>query len=176
MDFTSPTYIIAQVFALASVLVSVWSQQYKTRTMMLVLFIVGNLLYAAHFLLLGAITGAALSLVGAVRFGVNIFSTNKLWLVIFLLINAIVTYFVFEGWILSGTSFLAATFIIFSTFIKSDHWMRVSIILGTAGWVVYGILIGSVVSIIGSGVFLISSIVGWYRHVYLAKKVRLAHK
>jgi len=174
VDFTSNTYIIAQAFALASMLVSIWSQQCKTRKAILILFIVANLLNAAHFHLLGAITGVAMALIGAVRFGVNIFSTHKLWLVFFLVINTVATYLVFEGWILSGTSYLAATFIIISTFLTSDHWMRTSIILGAFGWLVYGVLIGSVVAIISGAVFFISIITGWYRHVYLVKSIPVA--
>ena len=138
--------------------------------MLLVLFIVANLLNAVHFQLLGAITGMAMALIGAVRFGVNIFSTNKLWLAFFLLINTAATYLVFEGWVLSVTSYLAATFIILSTFLTSDHWMRISIILGAFGWLVYGILIGSVVAVISGATFFISSITGWYRHIYRAEQ------
>lgn len=166
VDFTSNTYIIAQVFALASMIVSLWSQQCRTRIMLLVLFIIANLLNAAHFQLLGAMTGVAMALIGAVRFGVSIVSTGKLWLVFFLIVNTIATYIVFEGWLLSGTSYLAATFIILSTFLRSNHWMRVSIILGAFGWLAYGVLIGSVVATISGAAFFISSCVGWYRHVY----------
>lgn len=169
MDFTSNTYILAQVLALLSMIVSVWSQQFKKREMLLIFFIMSNLLNAGQFLLLSAFTGAVMSIIGAVRFGVNIFSTNKLWLVLFLVINTIATYLVFEGYILSGTSYLAATFIIISTFLKSDHWMRVSIIVGTFCWLIYGMLIASPVFVISSGIFLVSSIVGWYRYVHLGK-------
>lgn len=137
--------------------------------MILVLFIISNLLNAGQFLLLSALTGAAMSTIGAVRFGVSIFSTNKLWLGLFLVINTVATYFVFEGYVLSGASYLAATFIIISTFLKSDHWMRVAIIIGSLGWLIYGILIASPVFAISSAAFLVSSIVGWYRHVYQGK-------
>jgi|GEM_PF-1564773 len=166
MDFTSNTYILAQALALLSMIASVWSQQFKKREMLLVFFIIANLLNAGQFLLLSAFTGAAMSIIGAVRFGVSIFSTHKLWLVLFLVINTVATYFVFEGYILSGTSYLAATFIIISTFLKSDHWMRVAIILGSFAWLVYGVLVASPMFAISSAAFLVSSIVGWYRHVY----------
>lgn len=168
MNFTS-TYILAQALALLSLIVSVWSQQFKKRELLLVFFIIANLLNAGQFLLLSAITGAAMSIIGAVRFGVSIFSTNKLWLFLFLVINTLATYLVFEGYVLSGTSYLAATFIIISTFLKSDHWMRIAIIIGSFGWLVYGVLVASPMFAISSAAFLVSSIVGWYRHVHLAK-------
>jgi hypothetical protein len=171
VDFTSNTFIFAQVLALVSTVVSMWSQQCKGRNTLLILFIISNLLNAGHFFLLGALTGVAMAVIGAIRFGVSIFSTNKLWLALFLVINTVATYLVFEGIILSGTSYIAATFIIVSTFLKSDHWMRVSIILGSFGWLIYGVLILSPVFAISSAAFLISSIVGWYRHVYLVQKV-----
>lgn len=167
MDFTSNTYILAQVLAVLSMIVSAWSQQFKKREMLLIFFIIANLLNAGQFLLLSAFTGAVMSLVGAVRFGVNIFSTSKLWLILFLIINTVATYFVFEGYILSGTSYLAATFIIISTFLKSDNWMRLAIIIGTFLWLIYGILVASPAFAISSVVFLVSSIIGWYRHIYL---------
>jgi hypothetical protein len=171
MDFTSNTYILAQALALLAMIVSAWSQQFKKREMLLVFFIIANLLNAGQFLLLSAFTGAVMSVIGAVRFGVNIFSTNKVWLVLFLVINTAATYFVFEGYILSGTSYLAATFIIISTFLKSDNWMRLAIIVGSFLWLVYGILVASPVFAISSAVFLASSMMGWYRHVYLPKYV-----
>lgn len=173
MDFTSSTFILAQFLALLSTIVSVWSQQCKKREMLLVCFIIANLLNAGQFLLLSAFTGALMSIIGAVRFGVNIFSTNTLWLVLFLVINTVATYFVFEGFLLSGTSYFSATFIIISTFLKSDNLMRVSIILGSFGWLIYGILIASPVFALSSAAFLTSSLIGWYRHVHLAKKVEM---
>jgi len=166
IDFSSKAYLFAQVFALAAMLVSIASQQYKKRKSILIFFIIANLLNTVHFLLLGAVTGVALSIIGAVRFAVSIFSIKKLWLVFFLLVNTVALYFVFEGFALSGVSYFAATFIIISTFLKSDHWMRVCIILGASGWLIYGILIGSIVAILSNSFFLISSIIGWYRYVY----------
>jgi len=171
MDFPSGTYILAQVLALLSMVVSAWSQQCKKREKLLIFFIIANLLNGGQFLLLGALTGAVMSIIGAVRFGVSIFSTNKLWLALFLVINTVATYLVFEGYILSGTSYLAATFIIISTFLKSDHWMRVAIIIGSSAWFVYGILVASPMFAISSAIFLASSITGWYRHVYLRGSV-----
>ncbi|MDA0376167.1 MAG: YgjV family protein [bacterium] len=171
MDFTSNTFILSQALVVLSTIVSVWSQQLKKREVILILFIIANLLNAGQFLLLSAFTGAAMSIIGAIRFGVNIFSTNKLWLILFLLINTIATYVFFEGYILSGTSYLASTFVIISTFLNSDHWMRVLIILGLLGWLIYGILIPSPMLVLSSALFIVSGIVGWYRHVYLVWKV-----
>ena len=133
--------------------------------------ILGNALNAVHFFLLGAITGTVLAIIGTVRFAVSIFSTYKLWIALFLIINTVAAYYVFEGYLLSGTSYIAATFIIISSFLKSDHWMRVAIIIGALGWLVYGILIGSMVAIVSNAIFLLSSMTGWYRHVYLVKSV-----
>ncbi len=173
MGLDTNTYIIAQAFGLASMLVAIWSQQWKERNMILILFIVSNLFNAGQFYLLSAMTGAAMSVIGAVRFGVSILSTNKAWLVFFLIINTIATYIFFEGFILSGTSYFAATFIILSSFLKSDHWMRVSIILGSFGWLVYGGLIGSIMAIVSGGFFFLSSVIGWYRYVYVPGKAPL---
>lgn len=166
MDFTSNTYLLAQAFALISMIVSIVSQQYKSRQVILILFIVANLANAVHFFILAATTGVVKATVGAVRFLVAIFSTNRYWLFLFLIINTVTTWYVFEGALLSGTSYFAATFIILSSFLKSDHWMRVAIALGGLGWLFYGILIGSVVAIIANAFFFGSSLLGWYRHVY----------
>lgn len=170
MELDINMYVIAQAFGLASMLVSIWSQQWKERKMILILFIVSNLFNAGHFFLLNAMTGAAMSVIGAVRFGISIFSIHKAWLVFFLAINTIATYIFFEGFILSGASYFAATFIILSSFLQSDHWMRVCIIFGSFGWLVYGGLIGSVMAVVSGGFFFLSSVIGWYRHIYLATK------
>ena len=169
IDIHSGTYLIAQSFALAAMIVSVVSQQFKDRRWLLIFFIIGNLLNSVHFLLLAAITGFVLAIIGAVRFAVSIFSTNKLWLGFFLLINTVALPFIFEGILLSGTAYIAATAIIVSTFLKSDHWMRVCIIVGALGWLVYGVMIGSIIAMVSNGIFLVSSILGWYRYVYKKK-------
>lgn len=166
MDFTSGSYLLAQLFGLLAMLVFIVSQQCKKRETLLTYFIVGNLLNAVHFLLLNALTGAVMATIGAVRFGIGIISTSKYWLAVFILINTVATYFVFEGWLLSGTAYLSVTCMILSGFIRSDYWMRIAIIAGTVGCIVYGILIGSIISIIANTIFLISSSTGWYRHVY----------
>lgn len=169
IDLYSKTYLIAQFFGLLAMLVSIASQQFKSRKKLLIFFIIGNILNSVHFLLLGAMTGFVLALIGAVRFGVSIFSTKKHWLILFLLINTIAVPFIFEGFLLSGIAYFAATSIIISTFLKSDNLMRICIIIGALGWLIYGILIGSVIAIISNAFFLISSIIGWYRHIYKLK-------
>jgi hypothetical protein len=170
MDFTSDTYLIAQLFGLIGMLVAIFSQQFKGRKPILLCFIVANLLNAIHFFLLSAMTGVVLAVIGAVRFFVSMFSIKKAWLVFFLIVNTLVLPFVFEGWLLSGTAYLAATFIIISTFLESDHAMRIAIIIGASGWLLYGVLIESIIEVVANAFFLISSILGWYRHVYSAKK------
>lgn len=163
---SSPIYLIAQGFGFCGMLTSIISQQFKLREKILIFFIIANLFNAIHFYLLGAMTGVALATIGALRFGVAIKSTSKYWLYIFLIINTIAAYFTFEGILLTGVSYLAATFIIISSFIKSDHGMRLTIILGGLGWLIYGVLITSIIAVIANGLFLVSSILGWYRHSY----------
>jgi len=90
--------------------------------------------------------------------------------VLFLIVNTIAAYLMFEGIALTGVSYLAATFIIISSFIKDDSTMRLTIIIGALGWLVYGILISSIIAIIANIMFLTSSIVGWYRHSYKIPK------
>jgi len=171
VNFTSTTYIVAQVFALLAMAAFTWSQQCKKRKSLLIYIILGNSLNAVHFFLLGAVTGMVLAIIGAIRFGVSIYSINKLWLIFFLITNTVAAFYVFEGYLLSGTSYLAATLIIISSFLKSDHWMRVAIIIGALGWLIYGVLIGSIVAVVSNAIFLISSITGWYRHVYIVKRI-----
>lgn len=161
---TSPVYLVAQAFALLATIASVVSQQFKQRQKILIAFIVGNILNGIHFFLLGAYTGTAMAAIGAVRFGVAIKSMHKFWLYLFLVVNTVATYFVFEGWLLSGVSYTAATFIILSSFLKSDNLMRLMLILGGTGWLIYGVLINSIVAIIANCLFLASSIIGWWRH------------
>lgn len=163
MDY-SFAYIASQVFALLAMIAFTWSQQCKTRRNLLLLIILGNSLNAIHFFLLAAVTGMVLATIGAIRFSVSIFSTNKVWLALFLILNTVAAYYVFEGPKLSGISYLAATFIIISSFLKSDYWMRLAIIWGALGWLLYGILIGSIVATISNFIFLISSVIGWWRY------------
>jgi hypothetical protein len=167
---SSPVYLVAQFFGICSMIISIGSQQLKLRGKILIAFIFANIFNAVHFYLLGAISGVALAIIGAFRFGIAIKSTSKIWLYIFLIINTLAAYFTFENIILTGTSYLAATFIVLSSFITKDSQMRIAIILGGLGWLVYGILIGSIIAIIANTLFLSSSIIGWYRHSYKIQK------
>jgi len=144
--------------------IAITSQQFKQRNAVLISLAIANAFNAAHFLLLGAITGLALACIGAIRFWVATISTKTYWLVIFLTINTIATYIVFETALLSGTSYIAATFVIASSFLKNDNHMRIFLIIGTIGWLLYGILVGSIIAIIANSVFLGSGIIGWYRY------------
>lgn len=164
--FSSPLYLLAQLFGLISFVISTVSQQFKLREQILVAFIFANLFNAVHFYLLGAISGLALAIIGAFRFAVAIKSVAKSWLAFFLIVNTIAAYFLFESILLTGVSYIAATFIILSSFVKSDSLMRIIIIFGALGWLSYGILIGSVIAIFSNFVFLLSSVAGWYRHSY----------
>lgn len=146
--------------------VYVVSQQYKNRQGILFGFIVGNLLNAVHMLLLGAIAGTVLAIIGSLRFAIAIYSMHRNWLYFFLLLNTVITYYVFEGYLLSLTSYAGATCIIVSSFLKSDHWMRVAMIFGGTLWMLYGILVGSIIAVFANALFVISSIIGWYRHVH----------
>lgn len=174
MDFlsqiNSPLYLAAQLFGLISVIISVASQQFKLREKILIAFVFANLFNAVHFYLLGAMTGLALAIIGAFRFGLAIKSTSKVWLYTFLVINTVAAYLMFEGIALTGVSYLAATFIIISSFLKNDSVMRLAIIIGALGWLVYGVLIGSIIAIVANLLFLASSIIGWYRHSYKIPK------
>ena len=164
MDLTSKTYLLSQAFAIMAMIVYMASQQYKKRQSILVGFVLGNILNAIHMILLGAMTGMTLALIGAVRFTVAIFSTHKGWLVFFLAINTIATYFVFEGYLLSLTSYLGATFIIISSFLESDNHMRICMILGGIAWTVYTILVSSIIGTVANSLFVVSSLLGWYRY------------
>lgn len=169
-QINSPLYLAAQLFGLISVVISVVSQQFKLREKILIAFIFANLFNAVHFYLLGAMTGLALAIIGAFRFGIAIKSTSKIWLYIFLAINTVAAYLMFEGLALTGVSYLAATFIIISSFLKNDSAMRLTIIVGALGWLIYGVLIGSIIAIVANLLFLASSIIGWYRHSYKIPK------
>jgi len=80
---SSRIYLFAQLFGLCSVIISVVSQQFKLREQILIAFIFANLFNAVHFYLLGAMTGLALAIIGAVRFAIAIKSVSKVWLYFF---------------------------------------------------------------------------------------------
>jgi len=166
----SPIYLLAQFFGLCSIIISLISQQFKLREKILIAFIFANLFNAVHFYFLGAISGLVLAIIGALRFGIAIKYNSKRWLYIFLIINSIAAYFMFEGVALTGTSYLAATFIILSSFLKNDSAMRIAIIIGALGWLIYGFLISSIIAIVANVLFLASSLIGWYRHSYKISK------
>jgi hypothetical protein len=172
MDYLSTAYLFSQVLAFIAMVIYIVGQQHKGRNAILMSFVVGNLFNAAHFLLLGAMTGVAMAVIGAVRFAVSIFSIHRLWLAFFLVVNTVALYLFFETPALSLTAYTGATFVIISSFLKSDSWMRVFVIIGAFIWMVYAVLVGSIVEVIANAFFWCSGVVGWYRHVHLVRSKR----
>lgn len=102
LKMDTPTEIIAQIIGVLALIVSMSSFQMRTHKKIVTFQIVSCSLFAIHFLMLGAHTGALLNFIAAVRSAVfankdKKWAKSNLWLVFFSIVCIIAVAFSWEG-------------------------------------------------------------------------------
>lgn len=158
--------VYIQLIGLLAVSISLSIYQTNNRSTMLKLAMLAALIYAIHFFLLGAITGAAMSLIsGGRNFVFYRFITGKknpIVLVVFISLSVGATYLTWQGPVsllaLGGS--IAATFAFWHT--KPKHIRRWAV-LAPPLWFTYDAISGSFPGMLIQVITLGSNLIGEYR-------------
>ncbi len=145
------------------------SVQFKKRHMILAVYMASALLFAIHFMLLGAGTGALLNLVSAGRAVIFGHYSNRrrplwpLWVVIAAVV--VVSVVTFRGWI----SFLPMTAMVISSVAlwqRDENAMRRLLLTTVPLWLVFSVLFGSYAGVLDECIVAVSLMVALtrYRH------------
>jgi uncharacterized membrane protein YiaA len=155
-------FVASQILVGLAALFDIASFQFKNRTLLLSALCISALLIAAHFALLDEWTAACLLVIGACRYLAGIVISNPKIKWLFYFVTVLGTVATFSG-LTSVLSCIASLLHTKASFSNNDKLMRWLMVIGTGVWGVHDVIVGSPVAVLIDVLFVISSIVGYYR-------------
>lgn len=147
------------------------SWQFKERNKILICFLIGSTFYGTHFLLLGAWTGAALSVLAIARFITAILRPgDRKYLLTFLAFAILITFIFYQ----SSVSLLAGLGTALGTigsFQPKDRNLRLFTMSATTCWILHNIIVWTPMGILLEGSFLVSNLIGYWRYYSNKEKI-----
>lgn len=145
--------IIAQLIGFVALTLSLMLFQKNNRATMLKLMLIASVLYSVHFFLLGALTGAALNALNAIRSYVYANKNEKKWAshwfwpIIFIFSCVVVCVLTWQGRysILPALSASLQSVILWSNKTKMIRYLSLTV---PPFWLTYNIIVGSIPGII----------------------------
>ena len=153
------------------------SFQKDNRKFTLIFHILASLFFAIHFGLLGAFTGATMSILAAIRGGFYNLRKSKKWInnpilpYLFVLIFWLAGIFTWEGYhsLLPMFSVTLECFALWTLNTKKMRWL---FLFARPTWIIYNVMVGSVAGL-ATEVFIVSSlIIAIVRFDFLKKRVK----
>lgn len=141
-------FIIAQLVGFVAMAGTITAFQINNRKKMLIILFGTSLLYTAHFLLLGAFTGAAMNGVNAVR---NVVFYNKYehswarsnwWLALFIMLFVAFGVLTWQGWY-SALPIIGMVVGAVAFWLKKPRYIRLVAITVPPFWFTYNYIVGS---------------------------------
>ena len=92
--------LFVQIIGFAGVIINLLIYQQKSQKRVLYFKLISDIIWAAHYLFLGAFSGAAIACVGMIRETVFIFSEKhrEKWLILFMSITLVSIYLTWKNW------------------------------------------------------------------------------
>jgi hypothetical protein len=156
-------FIVSQSARFLAILLDFFSLQLKKRQHIFLVLIFSASLISLHYFFLGLLTAGALVLISVLRFIVCYFTTDKRWLILFILLPTISLYFTYNN-PYDIVIYAGLIIFIFGNFQKNDKPMRQLMMLGTGIITIYNIVVFSPMGIIGEGTFFLSGVIAYYRY------------
>ncbi len=158
--------MIIQAIGIAALLIATSIYQTNTRKTMLLLGMTASIFWSVHFLLLGAITGAAMNFTAAFRSYIYIKvkpSRKNVWVMWFFLgVLATATLLTWQG-VLSLLPLVGSSFSVIGDWQKKPKMIR-RLNLGTSPpWLAYNIISGSYPGAVVEVLKTLSNLIGQYR-------------
>lgn len=164
-DFTN-TNILIQLIGFIALCFMVAVFQANKRKQLLIRQVTAALLFALHFMLLGAATGAVMNLIGAAR-SYTFLKLDKnrevKYLLVFILLFTMATFLSSQGL----KSLLPLAGMIFGTIAfwqKKPKQIRLIALLASPPWFIYSLISGSYPGMLVELIVMSSNLTGIYRH------------
>lgn len=138
------SFLLVQLMGFVPTVLILWAQQKGQRALLLKVQFLGSAIWIAHYILLGAYTGAAINALGMVRAVVCYYNDrgwakSRLWLVLFLLLYAASPLLTWDGWhcLLLGAAMMLTTV---ALWVRNMTVNRVLFLLNSPLVLVYNLL------------------------------------
>ena len=156
-------FLWSQLVLSLALLLDLLSFQLRARRAILACLALSCTLNGAHFALLGQWSAALLLWLASLRFVVSMLATHRLLMWLFMGLSCLAVLATYRGpLVLLGL--LASLLQTRAAFCPDDRLLRRWMLLGTLCWLVNNLLVGSPVAALMEGLFLVSNLVGYYRH------------
>ncbi|MBL0622646.1 YgjV family protein [Aeromonas veronii] len=156
-------FLWSQLVVSLALLLDLLSFQLRERRRILACLALSCVLNAGHFALLGQWSAASLLLLASVRFLVSIWLVHRILMWLFMGLACAAALATYQG-LLSWIGLLATLLQTRAAFCPDDRQLRRRMLLGTLCWLGNNLLVGSPVAALMEGLFLVSNLVGYYRH------------
>lgn len=154
--------LIAQIIGLGGTALTIIAYQQNKRKNILGCMVLSATLFAIHYIILGAYTGAIMNILAATRSVVFMNNTkkwakSKVWVVVFMIIYTVACIATWDKWY-SVLPLIAMLLTTISNWFKSEKKIRFLTFPSSPCWLVYNILNNSVAGII-TEIFVMSSLI-----------------
>jgi len=139
------------------------SFQLKKRAHIIIPLAISAALISTHYFLLGRIVAGIIVAISVVRFITCYFTTNKKFIYVFILINTIILFLTYNS-PYDLIVYAGIAVVIVASFQEDTKWLRRLMMVGTSTLIIYNAIIFSPMGVVVEGSFLISNLVGYYRH------------
>ncbi|HFT7392488.1 YgjV family protein [Aeromonas hydrophila] len=156
-------FLWSQLVVSLALLLDLLSFQLRDRRRILACLALSCALNGAHFALLGQASAALLLWLASLRFVVSMLATRRLLMWLFMGLSCLAVLVTYQG-PLALLGLLASLLQTRAAFCPDDRLLRRWMLLGTLCWLANNLLVGSPVAALMEGLFLISNLVGYYRH------------
>lgn len=170
LTFTPPraVYIAGQILGIVIVFISFLVFLPKKRSKILIMKLISDILDVVQSLMIGAVTGAGIALVGTGREAVfynrgrKKWASSRFWLCFFLVLYCITPIFTWQGAI-SILPAIGSILAMFSFYCRKPQVMRTLSFIGHFPTLAYCIVVFNIGAILGIIVQLVSIIIGFIR-------------
>lgn len=158
----------AGLVGVAALIVALTSFQMNVPKKMVLCQLVSSTLFTIHFFMLGAVVGAAINIMSAVRSLIYAQTDKKwamhpIWTVVFVIISILIAVFCWEGWV-SILPVLGAVSYTLSFRMKTSKMVRLVSLPSSPCWIVYNGIKGSLPGIITECYVICSILIGMLRY------------
>lgn len=163
-------FALSQLFCLLGLVFDSGSTQFKRRFQMFSAMGVGAIFIAGHFYVLDQHTAAAMFIIAAARHFITIRFRSEYLFVFFVMLALGFVLLTYSGY-LSVMSGLANILMVSGSFSHSQKNMRLLLMAGAFIWLINNVIIFSPAAILLEVTFLVSGIIGYFRHIYKPEKI-----
>ena len=156
-------FVLSQIAMFFAMSLDFLSLQFKKRKQIYLTLVFSASLISAHYFLLGKITAGIIVFFSVLRFITCMFTTNKKYLYIFLILNTFTLIFTYTE-IYDFLIYIGLFIFIIGNFQKNDKLMRKQMMVGTSLLIIYNAIILSPMGVVAEGSFLLGNFIGYYRH------------